>query len=78
VGQEEVGGCTQRMQTVCPCLGMAVERPWLALGRPFLSSLAQMGFENRPAPTRKFSLQGWVSIPGTQAMAGLEVLFFLH
>jgi len=28
-----------RVKKACPCLGLAMERFWLALGRPFLSSL---------------------------------------
>ena len=40
VGQAEVGGCTQRVQTAWPCPGSVVERSWLALGGPFLSFLA--------------------------------------
>jgi len=39
-GKGEVGGCTQRVQTAWLLLALAVERPWLALGGPFLSSLA--------------------------------------
>ena len=36
MGQAEVGGCTQRVQTACPCLGSGVERPWSVLRGPFL------------------------------------------
>ena len=36
------------MQTVCPCLGVALERPWLAVGGPFLYPHAQMFLENSP------------------------------
>jgi len=43
VGQEEVGGCVLRVQTVCPSLGSALETPWLALGGSLISSYAQMG-----------------------------------
>ena len=32
----EVGGRIQRVQTAWLLLGLAVERPWLELGRPFL------------------------------------------
>ena len=35
-GQGEVGGCTRRVQTAWPCLGSALNSPWLELGRPFL------------------------------------------
>ena len=35
-GQGEVGGCTRRVQTARPCLGSALNSPWLELGRPFL------------------------------------------
>ena len=48
VGQGEVGRCTWRVQTAWPCLGSALERSWLALGGPFLSSYARMGLENSP------------------------------
>jgi len=43
VGQGEVGWCTQRVQTAWLLLGLAVQRPWSALGGPFLYSFAQMG-----------------------------------
>ena len=36
-GTEEVGRFTHRVKKAWPCLGSAVERPWLALGEPFLS-----------------------------------------
>jgi len=32
-------------QTAWPCLGLALERPWLALGGLFLSCYAQLGLE---------------------------------
>ena len=34
-GQGEVGWFTDRVQTAWLCLGLALERPWLALGGPF-------------------------------------------
>ena len=37
VGHWEVGGCTWRVQTAWLLLGLAIERPWLALGGPTLS-----------------------------------------
>jgi len=40
------GCCTQRVQTAWLPMGLTVETPWSALGRPFLSSFAQIGFEN--------------------------------
>ena len=36
VGQGEVGGYTQRVQTTWPCLGFAMKSTSLELGRPFL------------------------------------------
>ena len=39
-GTGEVGGCTRRVQTAWPRLGSSLEATWLALGGPFLSSLA--------------------------------------
>jgi len=41
----EVGRCTQKVQNAWPCLSLAVERPWMALDRPFLSSFVQMGLK---------------------------------
>jgi len=41
----EMGGCTQGVQTAWLLLGLIVERPWLALGGPFLS-FARIGLEN--------------------------------
>ena len=38
-GQREVGGCTRRVQTAWLCLGSLVQKPWLALGGPFLFHL---------------------------------------
>ena len=35
-GQGEVGGCTRRVQTAWPCLGSALNSPWLEPGRAFL------------------------------------------
>ena len=32
VGQGEVGGFILGVKAACPCLGLAVERLWLALG----------------------------------------------
>jgi len=40
------GRCTQRVQTAWLCLDSALERPWLALDGPFISSYAWMGLEN--------------------------------
>ena len=46
-GGTEVGGWVHSMvQTAWLLLGLAVEGPWSALGGPFLSSFAQMGFDN--------------------------------
>ena len=45
VGQEKVGGLTQRVKMAWPCQGLSVERPWLALGGSLLSSFEQ---ENSP------------------------------
>ena len=36
----------RRVQTAWLLLGLAVESPWLALGRLFLSSFAWMGLES--------------------------------
>ena len=36
VGQGEVGGYTQRVQTTWPCVGFAMKSTSLELGRPFL------------------------------------------
>ena len=47
VGQG-VDECTWRMETALPCLGLALETLWLALGGPFLSFCAQTGWENNP------------------------------
>jgi len=44
-GEGEVGGFWAKMASWL-LLGLAVESHWLALGEPFLSSFAQMGFEN--------------------------------
>jgi len=41
----EVGGCTRRVQTSWPCLGLSVEMPWLALVGPYLSSFAWLALE---------------------------------
>ena len=40
------GGCIRRVQISWQSLGSALERPWLALGGPFLPSYAQTGYEN--------------------------------
>ena len=39
------GGCNQRVQTAWLLLGLAIERSWLALGRLFLFSFAQINLE---------------------------------
>jgi len=39
---------TQRVQIAWPSLGSALRTPWLGLGRPLLSSYAQMGWESSP------------------------------
>jgi len=44
-GEGEVGGFWAKMASWL-LLGLAVESHWLALGKPFLSSFAQMGLEN--------------------------------
>jgi len=36
VGQGEVGGCTQMVQTAWLCLGSAMKCPWLEPSRQFL------------------------------------------
>jgi len=38
----------QGVQPAWLSLGSALETPWLVLGRPHLSSYAQMGWENSP------------------------------
>ena len=48
-GQGEVGGCTQRAQKAWLLLGFAVERPWLALGQPFLSSFVMNWLRKQPS-----------------------------
>ena len=42
-GQGEVGGCTRRVQTAWPRLGLSLEMTWLALGGPFLSFWCKWG-----------------------------------
>jgi len=44
-GQGEVDGCTGRLQTAWPRLGLPLEVTWLALGGPFVSFLAYMELE---------------------------------
>ena len=46
VGQGEVGGFQHSAQVAWLPLGLAVESPWLALGRPFLSSFVWMHLES--------------------------------
>ena len=41
VGQGEVGGFQPWAQVTWLLLGLAIESPWSALGRPFLSSFAR-------------------------------------
>ena len=50
MGQGGVGRCTQNVQTAWPCLGSALETPWLAPGEPFLSSYAQIGWKTVLSP----------------------------
>lgn len=49
---EEVGGCTQRLQTAWPWrfLAIILWRPWLALDGLLLPSYAQFGLENSSLP----------------------------
>ena len=47
MGQGEVGGCIQSVQTAWVRLGLAVESPWLALGGPFLSFLCMNGLRKQ-------------------------------
>ena len=42
-GQGEVGGCTRRVQTAWPCLGSALNSPWLEPSRPFLGCISING-----------------------------------
>ena len=48
VGQGEVGGCTALADSAWRLLQLAVEKPWSALGGPFVCFLAQTGVENTP------------------------------
>lgn len=36
MGQGEVGGYNERVQTVQPCLGLFMKSPWLELSRTFV------------------------------------------
>ena len=47
-GIGEVTGFQHRMPCTWQLLSLAVEQPWLALVRPFLSVLTQMGIEKAP------------------------------
>ena len=47
MGQEEVGGCTQRVQTAWPCLGSSLEATLLALGGPFSILFGINGVRNQ-------------------------------
>ena len=44
-GIGEMEGCTQRVQTAWPRLGLSLEATWLALGGPFLFFLVKMELE---------------------------------
>ena len=48
VRQGEVGGCTALADSAWRLLQLAVEKPWLMPGRPFVCLLAQTGVENAP------------------------------
>jgi len=50
--EEDVGGCTQRVQTAWFCLSLAVEVTWLALGGPFLSFFGINRVRNKHSPCR--------------------------
>ena len=44
----EVGGCTRRVQTAWPCLGSALNSPWLEPGRPNLGFCASLQSSHAP------------------------------
>ena len=49
-GKGEVGGFKHGVPCTWQLLWMAVEKPWLALGWPFLSFMTQMGVDKTPLP----------------------------
>ena len=52
VGRGEVGGCHPEGDSAWRLLQLAVEKPWLVPGGPFVCLLAQTGVENPPFTCR--------------------------